>query len=357
MESYWAIAIPLGQWDIWYFIARNWALMSIFATIVTTVTILSLVLGRYIRIMLNILKDAPLPLSMGPMDFERIDGQEVRFRSFDGISLRGMMLHAKRTQPRKGMILFCHEFASDMYSCARYCRPLLEAGYDIFSFDFRGHGDSSCDEDYQPRQWVSDREVNDVLGAIAFVEDYLESEHLPVELGLFGISRGAGAAILASMRNPAVKAVVTDGLFSSDATLEDLMRRWAGIFAKVRFVYENHHPLFWHFLRWLLFICANRKFNCRYLSVRKAMSRMMSRPIFMIHGKRDSYIPREQAQTLFNLAPEPKSLWIVPGAKHNQAAVVSPQEYSEKTVGFFDHHLAGIIASTKLPRRSIAQRA
>ena len=87
------------------------------------------------------------------------------------------------------------------------------------------------------------------------------------------------------------------------------------------------------------------------------MSRMMSRPLFMIHGKRDSYIPREQAKTLFELAPEPKSLWIVPGAKHNQAAVVSPQEYAEKTIGFFDHYLAGIIATTKLPHRSIAQRA
>jgi pimeloyl-ACP methyl ester carboxylesterase len=353
----WALTGPLGEWTIWHFVARNWAMFSIIATIFATVAICCLVLGRYIRILLNILKDTPPPLYMGPLDFERIDGQTVMFRSFDGISLRGMFLFADRTIPRKGMIVFCHEFGSDMYSCARYCRPLLENGYDLFTFDFRGHGESSCDEGYTPRQWLSDHDVNDAIGAIAFVEDYLESQNLPVELGLFGISRGAGAAIISSLRNPAVKAILTDGLFSSDATLEDLMRRWAGIFAKVRFVYENHPPAFWRFLCWLLFRFANRKFGCRYLSVRKVIKKALPRPIFMIHGMRDSYIPEEQAQLLFSLAHEPKTFWSVEGAKHNQAVIVSPEEYAEKTVGFFDHYLAGIIATTEKNNHSLAQGA
>jgi pimeloyl-ACP methyl ester carboxylesterase len=357
MESEWGILAATDQTTIWQFLSHNWAMTSIVATFIATITICCLVLGRYVRIMLNIMKDTTPPLAMGPMDFERIEGQIVRFRSFDGISLRGMFLYADRTKPRKGLILFCHEFNSDMYSCARYCRALLESGYDLFSFDFRGHGESSCDEGYQPRQWVSDREINDAMGAIAFVEDYLESQNLPVEIGMFGISRGAGAAILASLRNPAVKAIATDGLFSSDRTLEDLMRRWASIFAKVRFVYENHPPAFWQFLRWLLFIFAHRKFNCRYPSARKGLKHMIPRPIFMIHGERDSYIPVDQAKFLLKLASEPKSLWIVPGAKHNQGVIVSPQEYAEKTVGFFDHYLAGIIAKVDDGKATKAQGA
>lgn len=338
---------PLAHWMIWQFIARNWAMATIIVTVVATVAICALVLGRYVRIMLNIMKDTPPPLAMGPLDFERIQGHVVRFRAFDGTSLRGMFLLADRSQPRKGLILFCHEFASDMYSAARYCRPLIENGYDVFSFDFRGHGESSCSEEYQPRQWVSDREVDDVLGAIAFAEDYLESQGLPVELGVFGISRGAGAAVIAARRNPAVKAIITDGLFSNDITLEALMKRWAYIFAKVKFVYENHPPEFWQFLRWLLFVFAHRKFHCYFPSVRKILPWMLPRPIFMIHGERDSYIPNEQARYLHQLAPGPKSLWIVPGAKHNQGVVVSPEQYAEKTLGFFDHYLAGIIASTE----------
>jgi uncharacterized protein len=356
MEYDWVNSfLPLGQWTLWQFIGQNWAMMSIIITVLATIAICSLVLARYIRIMLNIMKDTPPPMAMGPLDFERIEGQIVRFLSFDGTSLRGMFLFT--TQPRKGTILFCHEFASNMYSCARYCRSLLESGYDIFSFDFRGHGESSCGDDYQPRQWVSDHDIDDALGAIAFVEDYLESHSLPVELGIFGISRGAAAAIFASMRNPAIKAIVTDGLFSTDITLEALMKRWAYIFAKVKFVYENHPPAFWQFLRWLLFIFVHRKFRCYYPSVRKVLPRMLPRPMFMIHGQRDSYIPDEQAQYLFTLAPEPKSLWIVPGAKHNQGVIVAPEEYVKKTVGFFDHYLSGIIASTEPPFKKMAQGA
>jgi pimeloyl-ACP methyl ester carboxylesterase len=344
--------------SIWKFIALNWAMMSILLTVFTSILIACLVLGRYVRIMLNIFKDTPPPLSMGPLDFERIEGQVVQFPSFDGKNLRGMFLFSNRTQPRKGMIVFFHEFASDMFSCARYCRPLLESGYDLFTFDFRGHGESSTEEGYQPRQWVSDREVSDAMGAIAFVEDYLDSQNLPVELGVFGISRGAGAAIIASMRNPAVKAILTDGLFSTDITLEALMRKWAYIFAKVRFVYENHPPAFWQFLRWLLFFFVHRQFNCHYPSVRKVLNRMNPRPFFLIHGERDSYIRNEQAEVLYSLVSGPKTLWIVPGAKHNQAVIVSPQEYAEKTLGFFDRYLAGIIATTtKTAKPKAAQGA
>ena len=179
-------------------------------------------------------------------------------------------------------------------------------------------------------------------GAVAFLEDYLESQDRPVELGLFGVSRGAGAALVASARNPAVKAVVTDGLFSTDVTLESLMRKWANIFAKVRFVYENHPDAFWRFLRWLLFCFAHRKFRCRYPSVRKWMRKMSPRPILMIHGQRDSYISVDQARVLYALAPEPKTLWAVAEARHNQSAVVAPGEYASRTTDFFRRHLAGI---------------
>ncbi len=332
--------VILAQGGFLDFISRNWALVSIISTIFIIVMIIAFVLGRYIKIMLNIMRDTPPPFSMGPLDFERIEGQIVRFRAFDGVSLRGMFLFSTHTNGYKGTIIFCHEYASDMYSCARYCKPLLEAGFDIFSFDYRGHGESSCDEHYQPRQWVSDREISDTLGALAFVEDYLESQGLPVEVGIFGISRGAGAAVISSSRNPTVKAIVTDGLFSTDITLEGLMKKWAYIFAKVRFVYENHPPAFWKFLRWLMLIFAHRKFHCIYPSVKKAIERMIPRPFLMIHGERDNYIPMEQAKILYKLIPgNEKDLWIVPGAKHNQGVTTAPTEYAHRTVEFFEKHL------------------
>jgi pimeloyl-ACP methyl ester carboxylesterase len=335
--------------SVWEYLAPNWALVSMLMTVLFIVVTIWLILRKYVKLMLNIIRDTPPPLAMGPCDFQRIDGKKVVFRAFDNLNLRGMFL-VSRQAPARGMVLFAHEFSSDMYSCARYCRPLLTAGYDVFSFDFRGHGESSGEPGYQARQWPSDREVNDMLGAIAYVEDWLERHGRPVEIGLFGISRGAGAAILAAQNNPAIKAIISDGAFSSDTTLEYLMRRWAYIFAKVRFVYENHPPQFWRFLRWLLFRECRRKLNCTFPSVRKALKNMApGKAILFIHGERDSYIPVEQSQLLYDLAPGPKSLWIVPGAKHNQSVVVKPEYYAARTVAFFDEYLAAV--GDNLPAR------
>ncbi len=322
-------------------IARNWALVSMLITVTLLIVVPWLVLRKYVKLLLNIIRDTPPPLAMGLLDFERIDGERITFRAYDNLNLCGMFLFGDHGGRPKGMVIFAHEFSSDLYSCARYCRPLLAAGYDVFSFDFRGHGESKGEPDYQPRQWPSDREVNDMLGAIAWVENWLEQQGRPVEVGIFGISRGAGAGILASQHNPAVKAIITDGAFSSDTTLEHFMKRWAFIFAKVRFVYENHPPQFWRFLRWLLFRECRRKLNCVFPSVRKALMRMQApRPMLFIHGERDSCIPVEQSQLLCDLAPGPKSLWVVPKAKHNQSVVVRPEYYAARTVAFFDEYLA-----------------
>jgi pimeloyl-ACP methyl ester carboxylesterase len=290
-----------------------------------------------------------------PRDFLPLEGEQVTFQAFDGLGLKGMIVRPPSDRPAKGMIVFGHEFTSDMYSCARYCRQLVEAGYDIFSFDFRGHGASSKEKGYTPRQWATDREVADLMGAIAFIEDWLEEQGRPREVGLFGISRGACANVLAAVHNPAVRAICCDSVFSSDRILEYLIKRWASIFAKIRVVYQNHHPAFWAFLRWLLLRIAGWEMKCEFPSVRKALMRMPPRPILFVHGETDSYIPLRQAEILYNLAPQPKYFLRIPGAKHNQSAMIDPERYKRWTVSFFDRYLAGEISEDDLTQEMSPQ--
>ena len=324
------------------FVTRNWALLSIVCTLVVLAVVPAMVIRKYLRVIVNLFDDTLPPPSMQLRDFAHVDGEPVDFRAFDGHRLRGMMILGNPARGPRGTIVFAHEFKSDAQSCARYVKPLIEAGYDVFSFDFRGHGQSSDEDGYCPRQWPSDREVDDMLGAIAYVEDHLETAGRPPDIGLFGISRGAGAAILAAETVSSVKAIVTDGAFSSDSTLEYLMKRWAKIFAKVRVVYENHPPAFWRFLRWRLFRVCSRRFHCNYPSVRKALAKLDGAAVFMIHGEKDSWIPVSQTQMLYDYASEPKYIWIVPGATHNQSVVVQPDEYAANTLQFFNRHLAGV---------------
>ena len=253
-------------------------------------------LSKYVRLMLNIVRDTPAFLLINPAHCERIEGRKINFRAFDGTLLQGMYVRADLATPSvseeigsqyvegvgwhgryfspgsRGVIIYCHEYGSDMHSWSRYCRALLKAGFDIFTFDFRSHGESGSLSGYEPRFWCTDKEVSDCLGALAFVQSQMEVEKRELPIGFLGVSRGGCAALITAAevgKNSFLKAVLTDGAFSTDTLLELFMKRWVHIFARVRIVYENHHRSFWHFLRWLLLKFARIRFHCRFPSVRK----------------------------------------------------------------------------------------
>ena len=330
--------MPLAALHDWA--GRNWAAVAIALTCLSLLAFAVFVMAKYVRISLNIFCDTPPPLLMAPLDFIPLRGEEVRFSSFDGTSLTGMHLYTANRSGCKGTIVFCHEYGADMASCARYARPLIESGFDVFTFDFRAHGKSSNSVGYKPLQWPSDKEVEDVLGACAYVESTLAADGKSTRIGLFGISRGAGAGLLAACSDPNIGPVICDGAFSTETTLVALMKRWASIFARVKLVYENHPEAFWHFLLWLMMRFAQPKLGCKYPSVRKALRHMPPRPIFFIHGQRDGYIRQEQTQLLYDEASASRYLWIVPGAKHNQSVIVQPRQYAARTIAFFRRHLA-----------------
>lgn len=320
---------------------QHWAALAIALTCLSLIVFLTLMVAKYVRICLNIFIDTQPPLLRGTVDYQPLHGEQVRFRSFDGTSLRGMHLQTPNRAAYMGTIIFCHEFGSDMYSCARYTRPLIDAGFDVFTFDFRAHGESSSGGKYRPLQWPSDKELGDVLGACMHVQSSLGAEGKSTDIGIFGISRGAGAALLAASSDPAIKAIICDGAFSTDTTLIAFMKRWAHIFARIKLVYENHPETFWKFLLWMLMRFAQPKLGRRFPSVRKALKDMQPRPVFFIHGQRDSYIRVNQTQLLYDEAPSPKYMWVVQGARHNESVVVAPRQYATRTIAFFRRYLAG----------------
>ena len=79
--------------------------------------------------------------------------------------------------------------------------------------------------------------------------------------------------------------------------------------------------------------------NCAFPSLEQALPRLAPRPLFMIHGGGDTYIKPEMAFTLYQKARDPKDLWIVENAKHNQAHQVARDDYQRRVLEFFDRHL------------------
>ena len=96
MENGWGILAAIDhEMTIWQFLSRNWAMMSIVVTFIATIAICCLVLGRYIRIMLNILKDTRPPLGDGAVGFSTDRRPCGRFDRLTG-SLRGCFVFGSK---------------------------------------------------------------------------------------------------------------------------------------------------------------------------------------------------------------------------------------------------------------------
>ena len=283
---------------------------------------------QYMPIIVGIVED--LPMTAPPVDEEITDGEQVNFRSLDGVSLFGRYLRTSR--PRRGVVIFSHEFGSSLNSALRYCGFVVDYGFDLFTFDYRGHGRSSNSAGYKPRQWATDNELNDLLGAVAYVESLPEVDCQGI--AVMGLSRGAGAAILAAARTHYIQALVTDSAFSSGQTMVLYMRKWVGIFAHAKMVFHSLPDIFYEMLTVVLKLIGRRKFRCRFPSIERSIRRLGDRPILMIHGERDNYIPLELGKRLYKLVRGPKQFWVVPNAKHNQSYLAGQQQYRRRIAEF-----------------------
>ena len=52
--------------------------------------------------------------------------------------------------------------------------------------------------------------------------------------------------------------------------------------------------------------------------------------MLFIHGDGDTYVPVKMVEQLYKVKPEPKELWIVPGATHAHSYKSAPKEYTKR---------------------------
>jgi pimeloyl-ACP methyl ester carboxylesterase len=273
-----------------------------------------------------------MPIFVPPNEPPDPTAEDIRFPARAGIWLQGSWL-PKRSAESCGTIVFCHEYRSNRWSCRPYCEPLRESGFDIFAFDFRNHGDSDSSPGYAPMQWVSNFEVVDVLAALSYVRTRVGGSR--PWIGLLGVSRGGGAAILGASRDPGVSAVCTDGAFPTNLTQLAYMLRWAKIYIGEGLLYRVTPDWYYSLLCGIARTLAARRHGCRFLRVARAIRRIAPRPLLMIHGAKDNYVAPEVAQQLFERARQPKQFWLVPGARHNGSVTTAGSQYASRLVKFF----------------------
>jgi pimeloyl-ACP methyl ester carboxylesterase len=261
--------------------------------------------------------------------------EEVSIKTADGLTLRGC--YFRGSGPRRGVILFGLEFGSNRWACVPYCDFLLVQGFDIFTFEPRGQGESDRQPGYEPLQWVTEHEVRDTEAAVAYLKARADAD--PAGIGFFGISKGAAAGLAVAARDPYLRCFVTDGVFATYTTLVPYMRQWFRIYNS-QYVLQGLLPSWYYGWVGLAGLRqTERERHCRFVHLEHCVHRLAPRPILMIHGGADTYIKPQMAQALFDRMRPPKEFWLVEGARHNQSLQLAGDAYRRRVLEFFLKHL------------------
>ena len=306
-----------------------WPIIGIsIAAILVAYGVLNLFLVRKIR---PIFESSPLliPLSADPDEA----ATEFQIPTPDGMMLSAC-LYSRDERESRGVIIFCHEFGGNKWSCMNYCQGLWDAGYDILAFDFRNHGQSTSMPKYRQIHWLTEYEKTDVRAVI----DYVQSDPLLCErsLGLFGVSRGGSAALAVGAECPQIDLIATDSAFPIEPMIRYFFRLW----------FSHHVPDYlytmapeWHvrYTIWSVKRFTEYSRRCRFVEVIPALRSMASpKKVLLIAGARDSFVKSEILRQMQDaLGDTCEEMWVVPKAKHNGARNIAPEEYDRKLIEFF----------------------
>ncbi|MFM7541474.1 MAG: alpha/beta hydrolase [Planctomycetota bacterium] len=245
---------------------------------------------------------------------------------------------------RRGVVLFAPEYGSNRWSCLDYSHFLRDAGYDIVSYEPRGQGESDSIEGYKPLHWVTDFEVADAKAVLGWMKRRYAGQ--VSSIGVMGISKGAGAATIASVNDPFVECLVTDGMFAVYTTVVPYMRQWVKIYSRLHWLQNILPNWFYGSLAKACFFMVQRERSCRFPSIEGALRHLGEKPTLMIHGEKDSYIRPVMAEKLHLIVAQAgyatHDFWLAPGARHNEAYAKHPEEYRTRVLAFLDDHLPAV---------------
>lgn len=259
---------------------------------------------------------APAPASIGRPPAALLDAQVVGFDSEAGGRIAGWFA---RGAPGRGAVLLLHGVRGDRRQMLARAQALHGRGYSVLLIDLPAHGESSG-----VRISFGHHEAEGVRASLRFLAQTLPGEKMAV----VGVSLGAAAFVLAEAA-PAPNAVVLESMYPTiEEAVADRLRQRAGAFGAAC------APLLLTQLPLRLGITAQALRPIDRLSNLRA-------PVLIVAGTADRYTTQAETQRLFAAAAEPKELWLVEGAGHQDLYRYDPRGYEQRVFGFLARQLGG----------------
>jgi len=243
-------------------------------------------------------------------EFYGLEYDEVYFDSKDKTRLHAWHIYPHTSSA--GLIFVAHGNAQNLSSHFASWVWLVEEGYELFIFDYRGYGKSEGASELKGS-------IEDTQAALEYVESIYKKDYVVCGQSLGGTLL---LNVLAQRENSKIKAVVIDSTFRgfADITSDKMDQVW----------------LTWPF-QWIPYLSMSRDYD--------AMDRVqeIKRPLLFLHGSLDTIISPNNSWQLFDAAPKPRELWLVKNADHIQAFENENirkdfLEFLDKEMNYYDTH-------------------
>jgi pimeloyl-ACP methyl ester carboxylesterase len=205
--------------------------------------------------------------------------------------------------PHSGTLLYLHGNAANVAANLDHVLRLRSAGLNVFIIDYRGYGFSTGGP---PREKLVYEDAERAW-------QYLVAERNipPAHIAIYGHSLGSAVAIDLASKHPDAGALITEGVLTSIADVAKGISFAA--YLPVRLILTE-----------------------RFDSTSKIRS--IHLPKLFLHGEADRMNPVLMARRLYDAAPDPKQLALIPGGGHADSAGVNPTAYFAALNGFLSHY-------------------
>lgn len=217
--------------------------------------------------------------------------EDVFFKTPDSVTLHGWLIRS--SAPKKGTVIFLHDYQEKISGRTDNVLWLKDAGYDIFAFDYRGSGRS----DGSP---TSAGMRIDIAAAIETALRLVDVKRDPV----FILGQGLGGALSVyalanSVHKDRISVLIIDGSFAGRQDLGPEKLKTLAVERPYRDLLAGISDDSYSPIRWI--------------------DEISPIPVIIIHADADEVIPLRSGLKLYDRAKKPKELLIADGKGHSEA--------------------------------------